>query len=103
MEIRSDKERLDIISEVKALLLIVGEEKDAGISILLDQAYSYATAYTGAQIIPSSLLCRMVCEDYSRAPAVTKKVRAGMSEEYVNGYSTAVCTLLKSMRRLKTL
>lgn len=103
MEIKSDKERLDIISETKALLLITDEEKDARLSILLEGAYSFARAYTGSEQIPSSVLCRMLCEDYSRAPAITKKTRAGMSEEYISGYSTAVLSLLNGMRKIKAL
>ncbi len=102
MEIKSDKSRLDIISQVKHLLLIDDEEKDSLIGALLDGAYEFASVYCAKDVIPSGILCRMVCEDFARPSGIKKKSRASMSEEYESGYSATVKALLNGMRRLKT-
>ncbi len=101
MEIKSDKSTLDIISQVKSLLLITDEEKDAHLYALLENAYEFAVVYTAKNVIPSGVLCRMVCEDFSRPSGVTKKSRASMSEEYMSSYSPIVKTLLNGMRKLR--
>lgn len=103
MEMKSDKSRVDIISQVKSLLLIDDGEKDSLIGALLDNAYDFASVYCAKDVIPSGVLCRMVCEDFARPSGVKKKSRASMSEEYESGYSKTVKTLLDGMRRLKTL
>lgn len=102
MEIKSDKSRLDIISQVKHLLLIDDGEKDSLIGALLDGAYEFASIYCAKDVIPSGILCRMVCEDFARPSGIKKKSRASMSEEYESGYSATVKALLNGMRRLKT-
>jgi hypothetical protein len=102
MEIKSDKSRLDIISQVKHLLLIDDGEKDSLLNALLDNAYEFAIVYCAKDVIPSGILCRMVCEDFARPSGIKKKSRASMSEEYESGYSSTVRTLLNGMRRLKT-
>lgn len=103
MEIKSDKAKLDIISQIKQLLLITDEEKDAVLNALLENAYDFAVVYTAKDVIPSGVLCRMVCEDFSKPAGVTKKARASMSEEYISGYSSAVKVLLNGMRKLKAI
>lgn len=103
MQIRSDKSKSEILSHTKALLLISNEEKDPLLEALIDDAYSYAVSYTGVEEIPSSLICRMTCEDYSKTSGVAKKSRASMSEEYIDGYSSSVRSLLNGMRKIKTL
>lgn len=102
MEMKSDKSRVDIISQIKILLLIDGGEKDSLIGALLDNAYEFACVYCAKDVIPSGVLCRMVCEDFTRPSGVKKKSRASMSEEYESGYSKTVRVLLDGMRRLKT-
>ncbi len=103
MEIKSDKSSVDIVSLVKLLLCITDAEKDSLIYALLENAYSYACDFTHADKIPSSVLAKMVCEDLSRASGVIKRARAGMSEEYTNGYSESVLSQLRALRGLRAL
>lgn len=103
MEIKSDKSTLDIISQIKTLLLITDGEKDALINALLENAYDFAVVYTAKDVIPSGVLCRMVCEDFSRPSGVLKKSRASMSEDYMDSYSPSVKTLLNGMRSLRAI
>lgn len=103
MQIKSDRPDGDILSQIKLLLLITDEERDDSLLALLDSAYAFAVRYTGSEIIPSAILLRMVCEDYSRTQGVTKRSCASMSEEYIDGYSKSVIALLNGARRLKSL
>ncbi len=103
MEIRSDKTKSEIISVVKTLLSVTDGEKDTLLEALLENAYSLAVAFTNAETIPSPLLTRMVCEDYSKDSGIVKKTRAGMSEEYINGYSASVISFLRSLKRLRVI
>lgn len=100
-EIRSDRPSSEIISCLKTLLLISDGEKDALLELLLEGAYTFACCYTRCEEIPSAVLVRMTGEDYTRGLGISKRSRAGMSEEYLNGYSVPVMTILKSMRKIK--
>lgn len=101
MQIQSDRPEKEILSHIKALLLITDGERDSALLALLEDAYTFAVSYTGNAIIPSALLSRMVCEDYSKTQGVTRRAVSSMSEEYINGYSKSVITLLNGARRLK--
>lgn len=103
MEIKSNRTSEELLSSVKILLSIKGGERDTLLSTLLEDAYSIAVSVTGREEIPSTLLTRMVCEDYSKADGVAKIARAGMSEEYLNGYSNTVLAYLRSLRKIKIL
>ncbi|MBQ7411691.1 MAG: hypothetical protein IJW10_02145 [Clostridia bacterium] len=103
MEIKSNRTSEELLSSVKILLSINGGEKDTLLSTLLEDAYSIAVSVTGREEIPSTLLTRMVCEDYSRTDGIAKIARAGMSEEYLNGYSNTVLAYLRSLRKIKIL
>ncbi len=102
MEIISDREKYEIISCVKNLLLIHGEEKDELLETIVEGAYAYAIAYTREKVIPSAILVRMSAEDFCRSYGVTKRTRGGASEEYAEGYSEPVMTILTSMKRLRS-
>jgi hypothetical protein len=102
MEIISDREKTEIISCVKTLLLINSEEKDSLLETILEGAYAYAVAYTREKMIPSAILVRMSAEDFCRSFGVSKKTRGGVSEEYLDGYSEPVMTVLTSMKRLRS-
>ncbi|MBQ2810481.1 MAG: phage head-tail connector protein [Clostridia bacterium] len=104
MQILSDRAPSEIITHIKALLLITGEEKDSLLLALLEDAYAYAVAYTGVSTIPSAILSKMVCEDFSRGSSgAIKKSRGSASEEYPNGYSSATLALLSANRKIKVL
>lgn len=103
MEIKSDKTKSEIISVVKALLCVTDTEKDTLFEILLDSAYEMAKSFTGSDEIPSSLLARMVCEDFSRGNGVSKRTRGAMSEEYLEDYSAPVISFLRSLKRLRVI
>ena len=104
MQIKSDRASSEILTHLKALLLINDEEKDSLLLALLENAYAFACAYCGAEQIPSAILVRMVCEDYSRGMSgATKRVRGGMSEEYESGYDRDIRALLSSLRKIKAL
>lgn len=103
MEIKSDKSKSEIISVAKILLSVTDGEKDALLEALLENAYAYAVGFTGCETIPSNLLVKMMCEDFSKSNGVTKKSRAGMSEEYIDGYGKTTVAYLKSIRKIKAL
>ena len=103
MEIKSDKERAEIISFAKILLRIADAERDSLLDSLLEGAYSVACAMTGRDEIPSSLLTRMVCEDFSKTDGVSSVSRGGMKEDYLDGYSKTVLSHIRSLRKLKVL
>lgn len=101
MEIKSDKERAEIVSLVKILLRLSGTEKDTLLDSLLEMAYSVACAMTGRDEIPSALLAKMVCEDYSRPNGVSGVSLGSAKESYLESYSKDVLAYIKSLRRLK--
>ena len=103
MEIISDRTKSEIISLTKILLSVTDGERDALLEALLENAYAFALGFTGCEKIPSNLLMKMVCEDFARGNGVTKKSRAGMSEEYIDGYGKTTVAYLKSIRKIKAL
>lgn len=101
LEIKSDKTVTEIISHTKSLLRITDAEQDALLEALLEDAYAFAVEYSGQEAIPSGALSRMVSEDYSKSYGILSRTRAGMREDYENGYSPSVITALNSIRRLR--
>lgn len=103
MEIKTDKEVTELISQIKLLLRISDTGQDALLNALLENAYHFAVSYTLSEEIPSAVLSRMVCEDFNRGTGVVKRARGGMSEEYAEGYSNTVLGSLMSLRRVRVI
>lgn len=101
-EIKSDKAATEIISHTKSLLCITDTEQDARLEALLEQAYSFASAYSSSPIIPSTVLSRMICEDYSKPNGVSSRSVGGIREDYQGGYSSIVISTLNSLKRLRS-
>ncbi|MBQ8163586.1 MAG: hypothetical protein IJZ93_04390 [Clostridia bacterium] len=101
MEFKSDKTQDEILDTVAKLLSISDNaaEKEV-VSNIIPNAFLYACEYCGIESAPSHLLIQMTLEDYSKVSSagLAKRSLSSLSEEYLDGYSSKVMSVLDKLR-----
>lgn len=96
-----------MLEKIKLLLGILDEDtsKDDLIELLISNAKDYAVSFCGYEEYSSkfdTIIIRMVVEDYNRlgSEGISSKSFNGISESYIEGYSTEITNSLKRYKKI---
>lgn len=97
-----------MLEEIKLLLNITDESKDALLAKLIENAEEYITNYTNNEDALDHLqgtLTVMVIYDYNRlgTEGLASESYSGASFSYTSGYSADIMTQLKKYRKVKVI
>lgn len=97
---------MEIIEKVNLLLDNPG--KDALIGMLIEDAKTESTDYCNLSAYVTKLdpvIVKMVIQNYNKArtQGIASESFSGVSQSYINGYSSDIIVMLNKNRKLKTL